>query len=439
MFGRKKLEDPQVNAVNNAARATDGGASGDTKRDGKHPNQDVSQEAILAALSQIIDPDLHKNIVELGFVQNLRVCGGHVAFDVELTTPACPVKAQFKTACEDVVMALPGVQRVEVKMTAQTASAPTNNAQADGAQTSSAQASGKPAMRPPEIRNLIPGIKNAIAIASGKGGVGKSTTAVNLALALAETGASVGLMDADIYGPSIPIMLGVPEGEQPLVETDEGGAQRIVPLERYGIKLVSIGFLTERNNPIVWRGPMVGKMIQQFLGAVQWGDLDYLVIDLPPGTGDAQLTLVQSAPLSGAVIVTTPEAVASEDVLRAGHMFTKMATTGLSVPILGIVENMSYYETPQGERIHLFGEGGGERAAREFDAPLLGTVPRVLEITRGGDAGTPVFVSHPDSPVAHTYREIAGGVARRISTIAMRDKVFRLPPKNAPGVISLSS
>ncbi len=421
MFGRKKSEDHQVN---NAARPADG----DINRDGKHPNQDVSQEAILEALSQIIDPDLHKNIVELGFVQNLRVCGGHVAFDVELTTPACPVKAQFKKACEDAVAALPGVQRVEVQMTAQTASAPT-----------SAQAAGGPAMRPPEIRNLIPGIKNAIAIASGKGGVGKSTTAVNLALALAETGASVGLMDADIYGPSIPIMLGVPEGEQPLVETDEGGAQRIVPLERHGIKLVSIGFLTEKNNPIVWRGPMVGKMIQQFLGAVQWGDLDYLVIDLPPGTGDAQLTLVQSAPLSGAVIVTTPEAVASEDVLRAGHMFTKMATTGLSVPILGVVENMSYYETPGGERIELFGSGGGERAAREFDAPLLGTVPRVLDITRGGDAGMPIFVSHPDSPVAHTYREIALGVARRISTIAMRDKVFRLPPKNAPGVISLSS
>ncbi len=395
MFGRKKEE-----------------TNGQTN--GLHANQEISKDAILEALKEVIDPDLNKNIVDLGFVQNVRVCGGNVAFNVELTTPACPVKDQMQKACEDIVMALPGVEKVEIAMTAQT-------------------------RRPPEIRNLIPGIRNAIAIASGKGGVGKSTTAVNLALALAETGARVGLMDADIYGPSIPIMLGVPEGEQPLVEVDADGAQRIVPIERHGIKLISIGFLTEKQNPIVWRGPMVGKMIQQFLGAVQWGELDYLVIDLPPGTGDAQLTLVQSAPLSGAVIVTTPEAVASEDVLRAGRMFTKMAASGLTVPILGIVENMSFYETPQGERINLFGEGGGERAAREFEAPLLGRIPRHMDITRGGDAGVPVFMSHPESAVANTYREIAGSVARQIATLAMKDKVFRVPGANAANVIPLSN
>ena len=373
---------------------------------------EISKEAILHALEAVIDPDLRKNIVELGFVQKVRSCGGNVAFDVELTTPACPVKEQLKKACEDAVMALPGVEKVEVNMTAQT--------------------------RRPEVRNLIPGIRNAIAVASGKGGVGKSTTAVNLALALAETGATVGLMDADVYGPSIPIMLGVPEGEQPEVLVDEEGKQRIVPLERYGIKLISIGFLTEKENPIVWRGPMVGKMVQQFLGAVEWGELDYLVIDLPPGTGDTQLTLVQSAPLSGAVVVTTPEAVALEDVLRAGRMFEKMAQGGLQVPILGIVENMSWYETPTGERIHLFGEGGGERAAQAFGVPLLGQVPRHLDVTRGGDAGKPVFIAEPQSPIAETYREIAGAVARGIATRAMKEQVFRIPAPGSPGVIPLS-
>jgi ATP-binding protein involved in chromosome partitioning len=400
MFGRKKTENQNSDDHSST-------------RNG-HANENISKDAILQALEAVIDPDLNRNIVDLGFVQNIRVCGGNVAFNVELTTPACPVKDQLKKACEDVVMALPGVDKVEVEMTAQT-------------------------RRPPEIRNLIPGIRNAIAVASGKGGVGKSTTSVNLAIALAQSGSRVGLMDADIYGPSIPIMLGVPEGEQPEVQVDDDGVQRIIPIERHGIKLISIGFLTEKQNPIVWRGPMVGKMIQQFLGAVIWGELDYLIIDLPPGTGDAQLTLVQSAPLSGAVIVTTPEAVASEDVLRAGRMFTKMSQTGLNVPILGIVENMSWFETPQGERINLFGEGGGERAAQEFDAPLLGQVPRVLDITRGGDSGVPITVSQPDSHAAKIYHEIAGGVARRVATISMKDQVFRLPAANAPGVIPLNS
>lgn len=380
---------------------------------GATSSHEVAKEDILQALTAIIDPDLHKNIVELGFVQNVRVCGGNVAFNIELTTPACPVKDQMHKAAEEIVLALPGVEKVAIEMTAQT-------------------------RRPPEIKNLIPGIRNAVAVASGKGGVGKSTTAVNLALALAETGAKVGLMDADVYGPSIPIMLGVPESEQPTA-IDEDGQQRIIPLERYGVKLMSIGFMTEKTNPIVWRGPMVSKMVQTFLGMVVWGELDYLIIDLPPGTGDIQLTLVQNAPLSGAVIVTTPEAVALEDVMRAGRMFEKMADVGTPVPILGIVENMSYYETPQGERIHLFGEGGGERAAAEFKVPLLGQVPRHLDITRGGDAGKPIMISQPDSPIAHLYREMAGTVARQVATLSMRETVFRRPAPNAPGVIPLSS
>ncbi len=366
---------------------------------------DVSKEEILRALSAINDPDLGRNIVELGFVQKVRSCDGLVAFDIELTTPACPVKDQMKQAAEDIVRALPGVKNVNVTMTAQT----------------------RQAFDP---KSVIPGVKNAIAVASGKGGVGKSTTAVNLAIALSQTGASVGLLDADIYGPSIPIMLGVPEGEQPMGEdTPEG--QRIWPIERHGIKLMSIGFVTPKDKPIVWRGPMVGKMIQTFLTSVVWGELDYLVIDLPPGTGDTQLTLMQSAPLSGAVIVTTPEAVALEDVMRAGRMFETMAQAGTAVPILGVVENMSWFEAPGGERIYLFGEGGGARAAQAFEVPLLGQVPRDIDITRGGDRGLPITVADGDHPASHVYREIAGSVARLISTIAMKSSFDRETLKSA--------
>lgn len=365
----------------------------------------AGKDEILQALSAIKDPDLGRDIVELGFIKNLRACDGNVAFDIELTTPACPVKEQMKQAAEEIVSALPGVEKVAVTMTAQT-------------------------RQTYDPRQMLPGVKNAIAVASGKGGVGKSTTAVNLAISLAQSGAAVGLLDADIYGPSIPIMLGVPDGEQPLGEdTPEG--QRIYPIERHGVKLMSIGFLTEKNNPIVWRGPMVGKMIQTFLSSVVWGELDYLVIDLPPGTGDTQLTLLQSAPLSGAVIVTTPEAVALEDVIRAGRMFEKMAAHGTPVPILGVVENMSWFETPQGERIYLFGEGGGATAADAFGVPLLGQVPRVLEITRGGDRGLPITVTDSDSPAGKIYHEIAGGVARRISTIAMKSSFNREALKTA--------
>lgn len=356
----------------------------------------VTEKQILDALQVVIDPDLHRSIVDLGFVQNVRACGGHVAFDVELTTPACPVKDILQQQAEDAVLAIPGVDQVAVTMTAQT-------------------------RRPSSIQNLIPGVKNAIAVASGKGGVGKSTTAVNLAIALSQTGASVGLMDADIYGPSIPIMLGVPEGEQPDGEEHTDGSQRIHPLERYGVKLISVGFLTEKGNPIIWRGPMIGKLIQTFLGSVVWGELDYLIIDLPPGTGDTQLSLIQNAPLSGAVIVTTPESVALEDVVRAGRMFEKMADAGTPVPILGIVENMSWFEMPNGERIELFGSGAGKNAAEQFEVPLLGQVPRVLEITQGGDTGAPITVAHPEHPISGVYREIAGNVARRVATLSMEN------------------
>lgn len=362
----------------------------------------VTKVQVLNALQQIHDPDLHRSIVDLGFIKNLRVCGSRVAFDIELTTPACPVREQMERQAQEIVGAMPGVTTVAVHMTSQT-------------------------RRPTSSHKPIPGVRNAIAIASGKGGVGKSTTAVNLALALADTGAAVGLMDADIYGPSIPIMLGVPEGQQPEGE-DVDGEQRIYPLERHGLKLMSIGFLTEKANPIVWRGPMVGKMVGTFLSSVVWGELDYLIIDLPPGTGDAQLTLVQTAPLSGAVIVTTPENVALEDVLRAGAMFEKMAQFGLGVPILGVVENMSWMQCPCcGERVNLYMEGGGERAAHAFNVPLLGQVPREMDITVGGDVGLPVVLAQPHSPAARCYRDIAGAVARRVATLAMEKPEPALP------------
>jgi len=215
--------------------------------------------------------------------------------------------------------------------------------------------------------------------------------------------------------------MGIPEGIQP-EGSEENGVQRIYPLEQYGIALISIGFLTDKNTPIVWRGPMVGKMIQTFLGSVVWGDLDYLIIDLPPGTGDIQLTLMQNAPLTGAVIVTTPESVALEDVMRAGNMFSKMEQAGISVPILGIVENMSWYEAPNGEKIPLFGSGGGQKAADFFKVPLLGQVPRVMDITTAGDSGKPIFAADPESEAAGIYGDIAGNLARRVSTLSMQSK-----------------
>ncbi len=356
----------------------------------------VDKDAIMRALNMINDPDLGRSIVELGFIKNLRACGGNVAFDIELTTPACPVKEQMHEQAVDLVKQIEGVQNVAVNMTSRT-------------------------RQLIDIRGGIPGVKNTIAVAAGKGGVGKSTTAVNLALALADSGAKVGLLDADIHGPSIPIMLGIPDGEMPGGE-EEDGVQKIYPLDRFGLKLMSVGFLTDRDSPIIWRGPMVGKMLTTFLKSVVWGELDYLIIDLPPGTGDIQLTLVQNAPLSGAVIVTTPEAVAGEDVIRAGKMFEKMSQSlNISVPILGVVENMSWFESPDGERHYIFGEGGGQRIAGVFGVPLFGQVPRELNITRGGDSGVPVMVSQPNSPIAALYREIAGGVARRVATLAMAE------------------
>jgi ATP-binding protein involved in chromosome partitioning len=346
----------------------------------------IRPEQVLRALRQVQDPDLHKDIVELGFVKDVRLDGGNVAFTIELTTPACPVREQMQAQARQVVAALPGVQSVEVRMAAQV--------------RAMAGAGASP----------IPGVRSVVAVASGKGGVGKSTVAVNLALALQRDGARTGLLDADIYGPSIPIMMGT-QSQQPSLLGNQ-----ILPVEAHGLKLMSIGFLAGPEAPVVWRGPMVHKMVTQFLGGVVWGELDYLVVDLPPGTGDAQLTLTQTAPLSGAVIVTTPQDVALEDVHRAVRMFEQV-----KVPILGVVENMSYYSCPScGHRDEIFAHGGGRRAAAKYEVPFLGEVPIVPAIRAAGDGGVPIVASAPDSAPAQAFRAVARAAAARLATLAHR-------------------
>ncbi len=348
---------------------------------------DPRPDQILDALRHVQDPDLHRDIVDLGFVKDLRVDGGKVAFTIELTTPACPVKEKMESQARELVSAIPGVKQVDVRMTAQVRAMGSAGAAPDMA-----------------------GVKNLIAVASGKGGVGKSTVAANLALALVREGARVGLLDADIYGPSIPIMMGARDA-QPRVHQD-----RIVPIEAHGLRLMSIGFLAGPEAPVVWRGPMVHKMVSQFLGGVAWGELDYLVIDLPPGTGDAQLTLTQSAPLSGAVIVTTPQDVALEDVYRGVRMFEQV-----KVPILGIVENMSYFVCSHcGEREEIFAHGGGRRAAEKYKVPFLGEIPIVSAIRAAGDNGLPIVAADPASPAAQAFLAVARATAAQLATRAFQ-------------------
>lgn len=342
-------------------------------------------EAVLAALRGIVDPDLHKDIVTLGFVQDLQVQDGTVAFQIQLTTPACPVRDEMEREARERVGALPGVERVEVSMTSSVPRAPVGMEE-----------------------HVLPGVRHAVAVASGKGGVGKSTVAVNIAASLAADGARVGLLDADIYGPSIPIMLGMRTSRP---EVRDG---KLVPLERFGIHMMSVGFIAGEDTPIIWRGPIVGKLVTQFLTDVDWGELDYLIVDLPPGTGDAQLTLTQAAPLAGAVIVTTPQPVALEDVNRGIRMFEKV-----NVPVIGIVENMASFECPNCHTRHeLFSHGGGARAAEHFEVPFLGEIPLETAIREGGDAGVPVVAGSPDSPQARAFRAVAGEMARQLSILA---------------------
>ncbi|MCC7493785.1 MAG: Mrp/NBP35 family ATP-binding protein [Fimbriimonadaceae bacterium] len=348
----------------------------------------VTAEQVRDALRVVIDPDLHRDIVTLGFVKDIAIQGADVAVTIELTTPACPVKDRLRREAEAAVQGLPGVGAVSITMTAQVRRGP--------------GAPAEPAANP------IPGVRNTIAVTSGKGGVGKSTVAANLAMALAQSGAATGLLDADVYGPSVPTMFGVPAEEKPYVNE----RQLIEPIEREGLKLMSIGFLVERDAAMIMRGPMLAKYVQDALARVDWGELDYLVIDLPPGTGDVQLTLSQTIPLTGAVVVTTPQQVALADVRRAVTMCEK-----LNVPILGIVENMSDPVGPDGQRQPMFGHGGGRAAAAEWGCYFLGEVHLDPRVPVSGDAGLPLVAAQPEAPGAARFVELAGALASRLSVL----------------------
>lgn len=348
----------------------------------------VSEEAVMAALSKVQEPELHNDLVSLNMIQDVQINDGEVGFTVMLTTPACPLRDQIERESREAVAAIPGVDKVAVKLDA--------NVPDDG--------------RPRGILKLP--IRNAIAVASGKGGVGKSTLAVNLAVILAKSGARVGLLDADIYGPNIPTMMGVDH-------LPAAGEDKLIPAESYGVKVMSIGFMVKADQPLIWRGPMLHSAIRQFLSDVEWGELDYLVIDLPPGTGDAGLSLAQSLPLSGGLIVTLPQQVSLDDARRGLEMFRQM-----NVPIFGIVENMSYLELPDGTRMDVFGTGGGERLAAESGVPYIGGIPMDPAVREGGDKGVPVIISDPDSPVSQALNAIAMDVAAKVSVAAVQNNDF---------------
>jgi ATP-binding protein involved in chromosome partitioning len=348
----------------------------------------VSEQAVMAALGQVQEPELHKDLVTLNMIRDLKIDGGKVAFTVVLTTPACPLRSTIEREARQAVEAVPGVSGVEVKFDA--------NVPTDGR--------SRGLLRLP--------IRNAIAIASGKGGVGKSTVAVNVAVGLARSGARVGLLDADIYGPNIPTMMGVKH-------LPPGTEEKLYPAEAYGVKLMSIGFLVRSDQPLIWRGPMLHSAIRQFLTDVEWGELDYLVVDLPPGTGDAALSLMQSMPLSGGIIVTLPQQVSLEDARRGLEMFRQ-----LNVPVFGVVENMSYLELPDGTRMDIFGSGGGERLARESQVPFIGAIPMDATVRQGGDSGVPVVISAPDSAVSKALNAVTMEIAAKISVAAMQQSDF---------------
>jgi ATP-binding protein involved in chromosome partitioning len=355
----------------------------------------VDQASVLDALRTVKDPDLHRDIVSLGFVKDLSIRGGEVAFTIELTTPACPVKDAMREQARAAVMQVPGVGSVDVTMTAAVRAA------------RNVESSQVP----------IPGVKNIIAVGAGKGGVGKTTLAVNLAAALSRLGTKVGIIDGDIYGPNIPIMLGLQA--QLVAEGD-----KILPAEKYGLRVVSMGFLTNDDAPVIWRGPMLHSVIRQFFNEVQWGELDYLVIDMPPGTGDVALSLSQTVPVAGAIVVTTPQEVSLSDSRKAVRMYQK-----LNIPVLGLVENMSHFVCPNCEHeSDIFGRGGGEKAALAMEIPFLGRIPIYEPIRRGGDEGQPLVIAEPDSPAAAAFRQVAEQTAAQVSIASYRKPVIPLVP-----------
>ena len=357
----------------------------------------ITEEQVLETLGQVVDTDHGKSVVDLGMISGLVVKDRMVAFAVEVAPADGERKESLRKACEQVVEALPGVLSVTAVLTAHQ-KAPTLEAPA--------QASGRPggAAGAAADRPLIPGIRAIVAVASGKGGVGKSTTSVNLALALSAAGRRVGVLDSDIYGPSMPRMMGISG------RPTSADGKMLKPMENYGVRCMSMGFLVEEDTPMIWRGPMVMSAIEQMLNDVEWGELDVLVIDLPPGTGDAQLTIAQRVPLTGAVIVSTPQDIALLDARRGLNMFRKV-----DVPVFGIVENMSYYVCPEcGHRAEIFSHGGARREAEQLGMTFLGEVPLDIEIRETSDAGRPIVVSRPDSPLAEAYRQIAQRVAEKI-------------------------
>jgi ATP-binding protein involved in chromosome partitioning len=347
---------------------------------------------VLKVLGNVRDPDLGRDIVSLGFVKQVEISGDKADVTIELTTPACPVKEQMRTQAEEWILTVPGIRQVNVNMTAQVRS-------------SAGPAAGQ----------FLPGVKNVIAVASGKGGVGKSTVSANLALALQRSGASVGLLDADIYGPSIPTILGITS--KPAADAKNF----LIPVSQYGLKVISVGFFISEDEAVIWRGPMLNKLLDQFLGMVNWGELDYMIIDLPPGTGDIQLSLCQKIPLAGAVIVSTPQDVAIKVAQKAITMFRKLNT-----PVLGMIENMSYFVCGHcGEREEIFGTGGARRAAERLEIPFLGSIPLATSVRSSSDEGRPEMIDHPDRPMAQAFMRVAENLAAQLSIAAMKGELVQ--------------
>src|SRR5258706_9240944 len=355
----------------------------------------VDQARVLEALKVVRDPDLNRDIVSLGFIKDLRLDAGRVAFTIELTTPACPVKDQMRDQARAAVMQIAGVTSVDVNMSARV----------------------REAVGSEGTRQSLPGVKNVIAVGAGKGGVGKTTVAVNLAIALAKCGGKVGIIDADIYGPNVPIMLGI----KTQLTTD---GKKIIPAEKYGLQVVSMGFMTSDDAPVIWRGPMLHGAIQQFFREVRWNDLDYLIVDMPPGTGDVALSLSQTVPVAGSIVVTTPQQVSLADSRRAVGMYRK-----LNISTLGVIENMSHFVCPScHHEADIFGRGGGEQMAEQLGVAFIGRIPIYQPIREGGDSGVPLMMSEPDSPAARAFMAGAARVAAGLSIASYKRAPIPLTP-----------
>ena len=363
--------------------------------------ENFSEERVFEALRKVQDPELHRDIVSLGMVKNLAVANGRVSFTVELTTPACPLRETIDADCKKALAEVGGISAVEINFGAQVRGSKAGAGQTD----------------------LLPTVKNVVLVAAGKGGVGKSTVAANLAVALKMHGAATGLLDADIYGPSVPIIMGV-KGEPKQIDVD--GGRKIQPATAHGLPVMSIGFFLDPDQAVIWRGPMLGKALHQLMADVHWGELDYLVVDMPPGTGDVQITFSQQLKVSGALLVATPQQVALADVVRAKSMFDKVM-----IPIVGIVENMSYFICDGcGKQHEIFSRGGAQRAAERFNIPYLGEIPITPALREGGDQGVPILIQDPRSAVSKSFLEIAAKLAGQLSIASERAK------KGGPAIIS---